>query len=114
MGEIVCFVFRNYFMSKKSASVNDLIGVSREHSICWQLVNSVVTAVFTKLPDSLPPEGTVVSDHSSIHSLRDFLNYTGILPEKAGNGSASGLQHYSQSRWPHGSRPFHDFAWYNS
>ena len=35
MGEIVCFVFRNYFMSKKSASVNDLIGVSREHSICW-------------------------------------------------------------------------------
>ena len=24
------------------------------------------------------------------------------------------LQRYSQSRWPHGSQPFHDFAWYNS
>ena len=24
------------------------------------------------------------------------------------------LQHYSQSRRPHGSRPFHDFHWYNS
>ena len=24
------------------------------------------------------------------------------------------LQCYSQSRWPHGSWPFHDFAWYNS
>ena len=24
------------------------------------------------------------------------------------------LQCYSQSCWPHGSRPFHDFDWYNS
>ena len=24
------------------------------------------------------------------------------------------LQRYSQSRQPHGSRPFHDFDWYNS
>ena len=24
------------------------------------------------------------------------------------------LQCYSQSHWPHGSQPFHDFAWYNS
>ena len=26
----------------------------------------------------------------------------------------SGLQCDSESRWPYGSRPFHDFDWYNS
>ena len=59
----------------------------------------------------------LVNDPQTPFPIDGFMAFWGIVPGKARNGSAGGLvnsKYYSQSCRPHGSWPFHDFAWYNS
>ena len=60
-------------------------------SLCVSKTKWPLTTRFTKPPDCLPPAGKPSRDRSPIHNLRDFFHSTGIVPGKAGNGSASGF-----------------------
>ena len=69
------------------------------------------------------PVGTTSETHSCWQLHSRLMGVSGIVPgkimEQPGTMRPAALwivllQRYSQSHWPHGSWPFHWFAWYNS
>ena len=55
----------------------------------------------------------IVRNHVQSLSVGKYYSTSQIM-EQLGTMRPAALQCYSQSCWPHGSQPFHDFHWYNS
>ena len=82
-------------------------------SIIWTWVYFLKSSVLTKKPFCWTHQSSVCLPPPQQCNVFSYVclscyKHTGHLVVK------TWLQPYSQSRRPHGSRPFHDFDWYNS